>query len=99
MSKFNEFMKQSAVALSYDEQQNAAPVIVASGSGYIANKIVEVATEHNVPVYEDNSLATLLTQMELGQEIPPELYQSIIDIYVYFLNYANNKRDNSESNT
>ena len=92
-------MKQSAVALSYDEQQNAAPVIVASGSGYIANKIVEVATEHNVPVYEDNSLATLLTQMELGQEIPPELYQSIIDIYVYFLNYANNKRDNSESNT
>ena len=74
-----------AVALQYGG--NAAPVIVASGMGYLAEKIVEVAADNGVPVYEDNSLATMLTQLELGQEIPPSLYQSIVDIYVYFLEF------------
>ena len=44
-----------------------------------------------VPIYEDNSLATVLTQLELGAEIPNELYQTIVDIYVYFLHYGENK--------
>ncbi len=58
-----------------------APVIVASGMGHLAEKIVEVATDSGVPVYEDNSLATVLSQMELGREIPEELYQAIVEIY------------------
>ncbi len=88
MSKFNDLLNKKAVALSYDENKNAAPVIVASGMGYIAERMVEIAKEAGVPIYEDNSLATMLTQLSLGSEIPPELYQAIIDIYVYFLNYA-----------
>ena len=40
-----------------------------------------------MPVYEDNSLATVLSQMELGREIPKELYEAIVEIYVYFLNF------------
>lgn len=87
MSKFNDVINKKAVALSYDEYKNAAPVIVASGMGYVAEKMVELAQECGIPVYEDNSLATLLNQMSLGTEIPDELYQSIVDIYVYFLNY------------
>ena len=55
--------------------------------GHLAEKIVEVAVESGVPVYEDNSLATVLSQMELGREIPEELYQAIVEIYVYFLNF------------
>ena len=55
--------------------------------GYLAEKIVEVAADSGVPVYEDNSLATMLSQLELGQEIPPSLYQAIVDIYVYFLEF------------
>ena len=47
-----------------------APVIVASGMGHLAEKIVEVATDNGVPVYEDTSLATVLSQMQLGREIP-----------------------------
>ena len=74
-----------AVALQYGA--NAAPVVVASGMGYLAEKIVEVAADSGVPVYEDNSLATMLSQLELGQEIPPSLYQAIVDIYVYFLEF------------
>ena len=66
-------------------------MIVASGMGYLAEKMVELAQECGVPIYEDNSLATVLTQLELGAEIPNELYQTIVDIYVYFLHYGENK--------
>jgi len=79
------------VALSYGPD-DAAPVVVASGMGYLAEKIVSVAQDNSVPVYEDDSLATILTQLNLGQEIPEELYQAIVDIYVYFLNFDPEKR-------
>ena len=81
-----------AVALSYNGD-SGAPVVVASGMGYLAEKIVEVATENGVPVYEDNSLATMLSQLALGQEIPDSLYQAIVEIYVYFLNFDPNDPD------
>ena len=97
MSKFNDVLNKKAVALSYDENKNAAPIIVASGMGYIAEKTIEVARESGVPVYEDNSLATMLTQLNLGAEIPTELYQAIIDIYIYFLNYVPGKKEEKNS--
>lgn len=75
-----------AVALQYDGASRA-PVVVASGMGYLAEKIVEAAAENGVPVYEDNSLATMLSRLELGAEIPPSLYQAIVDIYLYFLEF------------
>ena len=51
---------------------------------------MEVASESGVPVYEDNSLATMLSQLALGQEIPDSLYRAIVEIYVYFLNFDPN---------
>ena len=80
-----------AVALRYDGA--GAPVVVASGMGYLAEKIVEVAAESGVPIYEDNSLATMLSQLSLGQEIPDSLYRAIVEIYVYFLNFDPNDPD------
>ena len=77
---------KKAVALQY-EAGNSAPMIVASGMGYMAEKIVEVASDSGVPIYEDNSLATILTQLKLGQEVPEELYKAIVEIYVYFLHF------------
>ena len=77
---------QRAVALKYGAN-DGAPVIVASGMGYMAEKIVEAAADSGVPIYEDTSLATILTQLRLGQEIPEELYKAIVDIYVYFLHF------------
>lgn len=81
-----------AVALQY-EGTTGAPVVVASGMNYLAEKIVEVASDSGVPVYEDNSLATILSQLQLGQEIPPSLYHAIVDIYVYFLSFDPNDPD------
>ena len=84
--------KKRAVALQYGPD-DAAPVVVASGMGYLAEKIVDVAQENGVPVYEDDSLATILSQLNLGQQIPEELYQAIVEIYVYFLNFDASKRE------
>ena len=79
-------MRQRAVALQYGVS-DSAPVIVAAGMGHLAEKILDVAQENGVPIYEDNSLSTILTQLQLGQEIPESLYQAIVEIYVYFLHF------------
>ncbi len=97
MSEFDELMRQKAVALKYNPDKNGAPVIVASGMGYLAEKITETAMEAGVPVYEDDSLATLLTQLKLGAEIPRELYQAIVDIYIYFIGYVPGQEAQAES--
>lgn len=87
---------RKAVAIQY-EDGSPAPVIVASGMGYMAEKIVEVASENGVPVYEDTSLATMLSQLELGQPIPESLYKFIVDIYIYFLQFdPNNPKKSSK---
>ena len=88
MSGFNDKLNKKAVALRYDIDKNIAPVIVASGVGHMAEKIIEIARENQVPIYEDTSLTTILTQLELGSEIPEELYKAVVDIYVYFLRFA-----------
>ena len=92
MSKYDGRRNPSkkAVAVQY-EAGDSAPVIVASGMGYMAEKIVEVASDSGVPIYEDNSLATILTQLKLGQEVPEELYKAIVEIYVYFLHFDPNQ--------
>lgn len=86
MSQYNN--KQRAAALRYSEENNQAPIVVAAGAGYTATKIIEVAQENNVPVYQDDALASLLSQMNIGTEIPPELYQAVADLYLYFLKYG-----------
>lgn len=94
MSKFNDNLNKRAVALRYDERE-IAPIIIASGMGHMAEKIVEVASQNNVPIYEDTSLATILSQLELGQEIPEELYKVVVDIYVFFLNFSFQENEKS----
>lgn len=86
MSQYKEKSKK-AVALKYDSNKNNAPVVIAAGSGYIAQKVVEIAEESGVPVYRDDSLSVLLSQLDIGSEIPEELFSSIVDIYIYFLDF------------
>jgi flagellar biosynthesis protein len=85
MSPFEKLQK--AAALKYDGASDGAPVVVASGMGSTAREIVNLAEQNGVPVFRDDSLATLLSRMNAGTQIPPELYQAIVDIYVYFLGF------------
>jgi flagellar biosynthetic protein FlhB len=77
-----------AVALRYNREQDMAPVVIAKGAGWLCEKIKEVAREHNIPVIEKPPLARLLyKQVELGREIPVEVYRVVAEVlsYVYRL--------------
>nr|WP_300093879.1 EscU/YscU/HrcU family type III secretion system export apparatus switch protein [Sedimentibacter sp.] len=88
MSQYkNNHNTKRAAALKYDAGKNKAPVVIASGAGYIADKVVEIAEESGIPVYRDDSLSVILSQLDMGTEIPEELFSSVVDIYVYFLNF------------
>ena len=81
MSSEKEKPKQ-AIALSYDPD-DAAPKVVASGKGALAERITEKANEAQVPVHEDSKLANTLSRLEIGESIPPELYEAVAEILVF----------------
>jgi flagellar biosynthesis protein FlhB len=75
-----------AVALKYEGTRMAAPTVVAKGSGYIAERIREVAAEHGVPIIENKPLARSLNDLvDLGKEIPADLYQAVAEILAMLL--------------
>jgi len=82
----------SVAALKYDKDKQNAPCVVAAGTGYVAQKILQVAIENGVAIYHDDSAATMLAKLELGQEIPPELYQIVVNIYISLLELAEEKK-------
>jgi flagellar biosynthesis protein len=83
-----------AVALTYDPAHADAPVVTAAGQGAVAEEIIRRAREAGVPVTEDPRLAAVLSQIDVGRVIPPELYQVIAEVlaYVYRLDERISKR-------
>lgn len=82
-----------AVALQYKEAGDRAPKISATGKGDLANKILEVAKEAKIPIHEDPDLIEVLSQIPLGEEIPPELYQAVAEILAFVYRLSNRYRD------
>ncbi|MGN0602439.1 MAG: EscU/YscU/HrcU family type III secretion system export apparatus switch protein [Oscillospiraceae bacterium] len=78
----------AAVALKYNPEQDYTPVVVASGHGKVAERIINLAEENGVPVYRDDSTAAMLTMLSVGEGIPPELYQVVAGIYVQVVSLA-----------
>lgn len=74
---------KEAAALRYSPDNNGAPEIVALGKGDIAEKIIEKAKENNVPLYEDEELAHTLSFLDIGAEIPRELYEIVAKVLVF----------------
>lgn len=72
---------REAVALVYDGDQ--APTLTAKGEGELAEQIVQLAMEYEVPIYENADLARMLARMELGDQIPEELYRTIAEIIAF----------------
>lgn len=75
--------KELAAALRYKQNENNAPVVVASGQGELAQRIKEIAQEHKIPVYRDEALAKNLMKLGVQVEIPPELYAAVAQVLVY----------------
>ena len=74
--------KKTAVALEY-ELGEQAPKVIATGQGRIAEKIIDVAKEANVPVHKDEKLARSLSVLDIGEYIPPELYSIVAEVLVF----------------
>lgn len=81
--EFQEIDKdKTAVALAF-EPGDEAPKIIASGKGAVADKIIEKAKENDVPFYKDNKLADTLSKLDIGDAIPPELYEVVAEILLF----------------
>lgn len=74
--------EKTAVAIAY-EPGDQAPKILASGKGKLAERIIETAKENKVPTYKDNKLAATLSKLQIGDMIPPELYEVVAEILVF----------------
>jgi flagellar biosynthesis protein len=81
--------EQKAAALSYEPEADKAPKVVASGKGYVAEKIIELAREHGVPLHQDRSLVELLVKLDLGDTIPFELYQAVAEVLAFIYKIEN----------
>ena len=88
MTRQRKKPKQQVVALHYDSSREAAPKVTAKGKGAIAEAIIKKAKEAGVPLMEDPDLVALLSHVELGETVPPELYRAVAEVlsYVYKLN-------------
>ena len=79
----NEKQKiKQAVAIEYDPG-DVAPRIVATGRGKLAERIIEQAKENDVPIHEDEKLVGTLSKLDIGEYIPPELYEVVAEILVF----------------
>jgi flagellar biosynthesis protein len=80
--------RKGAVALRYEPQKSASPRVTAHGEGLMAERLIEEAKRHGIPIRENPDLVQILLQLDLGQEIPPSLYQAVAEtlIFVYRLN-------------
>ncbi|MBI2939346.1 MAG: EscU/YscU/HrcU family type III secretion system export apparatus switch protein [Chloroflexi bacterium] len=74
---------RAAVALNYERGKDAAPRVVASGRGLLAERILDLAREHGVPVREDPDLVQLLARLDVGEVIPPDLYPVIAEVFAF----------------
>ncbi|ERI04474.1 EscU/YscU/HrcU family type III secretion system export apparatus switch protein [Aneurinibacillus aneurinilyticus] len=69
-----------AAVIRYDKENDKAPIVVAQGEGEIADKIIAKAKEHDIPLQEDSMLLENLLELDLGNNVPPQLYQVVAEV-------------------
>ena len=106
MSKYDNISKDNkhsaqkkAVALRYNVNEDMAPVVVASGYGTIADKIIGIAEGKGIPVFKDDSAASMLCMLEVGRNIPPELYEIIATIYMQIMKLSKEVKQQEPAKT
>ena len=87
-----EYKPKPAMAVALHYNGRGAPRVVAKGGGEVANKIVEVARKHNVPLEEDAALAGALSRIDLNKEIPRELWVAVAHVLAFAWSVAGKKK-------
>ena len=77
----SKYKKNKAVALKYNAAGDASPVVIASGYGTVAEHIIDIAEKKGIPVFKDDSAASLLCMLDVGSNIPVELYEVVAALY------------------
>ena len=84
-----------AAAIEYDGKIDSAPRVTARGRGVVAEKIIELATKHKIPIKKDPALVQILSRLDIDEQIPPELYRAVAEIlaFVYSVNEKYRERE------
>jgi flagellar biosynthesis protein len=85
-----------AVALRYKAGEDAAPRIAAKGQGSVADKILHMAKQHDIPIREDRNLLQMLTTLDLDQEIPPSVYRAVAEILAFLYRLSNRSNESAK---
>ena len=83
--------KKKAVALGYNRSQDNAPKVLATGSGEVAKNIINLAKSHDIPIKEDADLVEVLSKVDLNEEVPPNLYKAVAEIFSFLYQMTNKK--------
>ncbi len=82
---------KKAVALRYNVEKENAPKVVAKGQGNIAERIIKIAEENELPIKKDEDLVELLTKIDIDKEIPNNLYKAVAEVFSFIYNVTNKK--------
>ena len=74
---------KKAASLKYNQEIDPAPILSAAGKGLVAEEIIRVAEENNIPVVEDTSLLEILAELNINEFIPEELYQVVAEVFAF----------------
>ncbi len=91
--------RKGAAALAYNPEEVAAPRVIAKGKGILAEKILVEARKHGIPIVEDKLLFGILYELELGTEIPQEIYEPVARILAFLYSVHSRKRTNAPYST
>jgi len=78
-----------AAAIKYDKTKGTAPKVVAKGKGEVAQKIISLAKENDLPIRKDEDLVELLSKVELDKEVPESLYKAVAEVFVFVYKMTN----------
>jgi flagellar biosynthesis protein len=89
--------QKRAAALAYDAEKDQAPRVTAKGGGLVAERIIELAVKHGIPIRNDPALIQILSKLDVGKAIPIELYQAVAEILAFVYQMNENRRQASSS--
>jgi flagellar biosynthesis protein len=81
--------QNQAVALRYEPKKDRAPKVIGKGRGHLAEKILELARQHDIPIRQDKNLLQILSHLDLHQEVPAEIYKVIAEILAFVYRLSN----------
>lgn len=84
---------KKAVALRYNQKKENAPKVIGKGQGKIAERIIKIAEENELPIKKDEDLVELLTKIDIDKEIPNNLYKAVAEVFSFIYNVTNKNID------